>query len=133
MYLDNLSTIRLFLLLPQHNTMGENSRKILSPSKANALIEVVKSHSPQCVSVCIISSVSRLVTVVMSDPGPRLPSRMRLSGSEHAVVYRHGRDKDLFSALIFNTIFVAVSTACLLIGAAMVVNANLGTKWLHCV
>ena len=60
MYLHNLSTIKLFLLLPQHNTMGENSRKILSPSKANALIEVVKSHSPQCVSVCIISSVSRL-------------------------------------------------------------------------
>ena len=66
-------------------------------------------------------------------PRTRLPSRMRLSGSEHAVVYRHGRDKDLFSALIFNTIFVAVSTACLLIGAAMVVNANLCTKWLHCV
>ena len=53
MYLHNLSTIKLLLLLPQHNTMGENSRKILSPSKANALIEVVKSHSPQCVSVLL--------------------------------------------------------------------------------
>ena len=95
-----------------------------------------KSFSAVCKCVYYqfsIAAASRLVTVVMSDPGPRLPSRMRLSGSEHAVVYRHGRDKDLFSALIFNTIFVAVSTACLLIGAAMVVNANLGTKWLHCV
>ena len=71
-----------------------------------------KSFSAVCKCVYYqfsIAAASRLVTVVMSDPGPRLPSRMRLSGSEHAVVYRHGRDKDLFSALIFNTIFVAVS------------------------
>ena len=95
---------------------------------------MVKSHSPQCVSVLLsVQYLGCLTRLVMSDPGPRLPSRMRLSGSQHAVVYRHSRDKDLFSALIFNTIFVAVSTACLLIGEAMVVNANLGTKWLHCV
>ena len=94
---------------------------------------MVKSHSPQCVSVLLSVQYLGCLTPGYVRPRPRLPSRMRLSGSQHAVVYRHSRDKDLFSALIFNTIFVAVSTACLLIGEAMVVNANLGTKWLHCV